>query len=68
MTEERESIKIRIRDELEAAEKRLEAAKLLFEKGLMEDAVNRAYYAFSHTARAMLNVLGYDAKTHSGLI
>ncbi|MEM3871097.1 MAG: HEPN domain-containing protein [Nitrososphaeria archaeon] len=60
MTEERESIKIRIREELEAAKKRREAAKLLFEKGLIEDAVNRAYYAFFHAARAMLNVLGYD--------
>lgn len=68
MTEEGESIKIRIREELEAAKKRLEAAKLLFEKGLIEDAVNRAYYAFFHAARAMLNVLGYDSKTHSGLI
>jgi len=68
MKEENESIKIRIREELEVAKRRLEAAKLLFEKGMIDDAVNRAYYSFFHAAKAMLNVLGYDAKTHSGVI
>jgi len=63
-----ESVKIRIREELEVAKKRLAAAKLLFEKGMLEDAVNRAYYAFFHAAKATLNVLGYDARTHSGLV
>ena len=63
-----ESVKIRIREELEVAKKRLAAAKLLFENGMLEDAVNRAYYAFFHAAKATLNVLGYDARTHSGLI
>jgi uncharacterized protein (UPF0332 family) len=46
MKEENESIKIRIREELEVAKRRLEAAKLLFEKGMIDDAVNRAYYSF----------------------
>lgn len=59
---------IRIREELQVAERRLKAAKLLFEKGMMEDAINRAYYSFFNAAKAMLNVLGFDAKTHSGLI
>jgi len=63
-----ENVKIRIREELDVAKRRLEAAKLLFEKGMIEDAVNRAYYSFFHAAKAILNVLGYDAKTHSGLI
>ena len=63
-----EKVKIRIKEELETAKRRLEAAKLLFEKDMIEDAVNRAYYVFFHAAKAMLNVLGYDAKTHSGLI
>lgn len=35
---------------------------------MMDDAVNRAYYSFFHAAKAILNVLGFDAKTHSGLI
>jgi len=63
-----ENVKIRIREELDFAKRRLKAARLLFEKGMIEDAVNRAYYVFFHAAKAMLNVLGYDAKTHSGLI
>ena len=63
-----ENVKIRIKEELEVAKTRLKAAKLLFEKGMLEDAINRAYYSFFHAAKAMLNVLGYDAKTHSGLI
>ncbi len=63
-----ESVKIRIKEEVNTAKKRLDAAKLLFKKGMLEDAVNRTYYAFFHAAKAMLNVLGFDAKTHSGLI
>ncbi|MGC9345713.1 MAG: HEPN domain-containing protein [Candidatus Bathyarchaeales archaeon] len=63
-----EDVKIRIREELDVAKRRLKAAKLLFEKGMIDDAVNRAYYSFFHAAKAMLNVLGLDAKTHSGLI
>jgi hypothetical protein len=63
-----ESVKIRIKEELEVAKRRLEAAKILFEKGMTEDAINRAYYSFFHAAKAMLNVLGFDAKTHSGLL
>ena len=62
-----ENVKIRIKEELEVAKTRLKAAKLLFEKGMLEDTV-RAYYSFFHAAKAMLNVLEYDAKTHSGLI
>jgi len=62
------SVEIRIKEEISSAIKRLEAAKLLFEKGMLEDAVDRAYYAFFHVAKAMLNVLGFDARTHSGLI
>ena len=63
-----EDVKIRVREELEVAKARLKAAKLLFEKGMLEDAVNRAYYSFFHAAKAMLNTLGFDAKTHTGLI
>ncbi|MGC8936558.1 MAG: HEPN domain-containing protein [Candidatus Methanomethylicaceae archaeon] len=68
MKEREDTIEAHIKEELEAAERRLSAAKLLYEKGMIEDAVNRTYYSFFHSARAMLNVLGYDAKTHSGLV
>jgi uncharacterized protein (UPF0332 family) len=49
-----ENVKIRIKEELEAAKARLKAAKLLFEKGMLEDAVNRTYYAFFHAAKATI--------------
>ena len=45
-----------IEEELKIAKKRLESAKLLFQNNLFEDS------------KAMLNVLGFDVKTHSGLI
>ncbi|MBU5537236.1 MAG: HEPN domain-containing protein [Candidatus Aenigmatarchaeota archaeon] len=35
---------------------------------MVEDAVNRIYYAVFYAGKSMLNSLGYDAKTHSGLI
>jgi uncharacterized protein (UPF0332 family) len=35
---------------------------------MFDDAVNRAYYSFFYAAKAVLNVLGYNAGTHSGLI
>ncbi|MFH8080518.1 MAG: HEPN domain-containing protein [Candidatus Aenigmatarchaeota archaeon] len=57
-----------IKGEIEKAEKRLSAAKLLLSKDLIEDAANRIYYSLFYAAKAMLNAIGYDAKTHAGLI
>ena len=57
-----------VKEELKIAKKRLESAKLLFQNNLFEDSINRAYYSIFYAAKAMLNVLGFDVKTHSGLI
>ena len=57
-----------VKEELKIAKKRLESAKLLFQNSLFEDSINRAYYSIFYAAKAMLNVLGFDVKTHSGLI
>ena len=57
-----------IKEEIEGAKKRLKAGKFLLEKDMIEDAANRIYYSVFYAAKAMLNSLGYDAKTHSGLI
>ncbi len=62
------SIKEMIVGELNFANERLNAARVLLERNMLVDAVNRAYYAIFYAARAMLNVLGYDAKTHSGIV
>ncbi|MBI3413646.1 MAG: HEPN domain-containing protein [Candidatus Aenigmarchaeota archaeon] len=63
-----EKIKKFIKEELAVSERRLEAAKVLLERRMLEDSVNRAYYSIFYAAKAMLNSLGYDAKTHSGMI
>ncbi len=64
----KESVKKVIEEELRLAERRLRAARILLREGVVEDAVNRAYYNVFYAAKAMLNVLGFDVKTHSGLI
>lgn len=57
-----------IKEEITIAEKRLKAAKLLLKANMLEDAINRIYYSLYYAAKAMLNSIGYDVKTHSGLI
>ena len=57
-----------VREELEFAKKRLEAAEILLNNNMIEDSINRIYYSLLHAAKSMLNVLGYDAKTHVGII
>jgi hypothetical protein len=56
------------RKEIERGEKALEAAQLLCEHGLYEDAVSRAYYAVLHLAKAAL--LSQDVRTssHKGVL
>ena len=62
------NVKKLIREEIEIAEKRLRAAEVLLEKDMLEDAINRIYYSIYYAAKAMPNVRGFDAKTHSSLI
>ena len=65
---ERESSLSDLIDELlKSAEDRLDAAEILLSKGKLVDAVNRTYAAFN-AAKALLNSMGKDPKTHSGLI
>lgn len=64
----KDRIKKLIEEEIKIAERRLKAGELLLKEGMLEDAINRLYYAIFYAAKAMLNSVGYDAKTHSGLI
>ncbi len=57
-----------VTDSLKQAEQSLQAAKVLLEKGLLDDSVSRAYYAMFHAAVAILYALGLRAKSHSGTI
>ncbi|KXA88781.1 hypothetical protein AKJ66_02745 [candidate division MSBL1 archaeon SCGC-AAA259E22] len=56
------------RRNLEKAEERLDAARLLLENGKYEDSINRAYYSMYHSAMALLQTEGVSPKTHKGLI
>lgn len=54
---------------IERAKKALQAAKLLQEGKLIEDAYSRAYYALLHLGIAILIKAGEQpAKTHAGLV
>ena len=53
---------------MEKAEVCLNDAKLLFDNSSLMAAVNRAYYAIFHSARAILALDGEDRKRHSGVI
>lgn len=50
------------------ASRKLEAAQVLYEDGIYDDAISRAYYAMFHAATALLLKKGVTAKTHSGLL
>ena len=63
-----DEIKLKIREELAIARKRLKAARLLLKNDMLEDSSNRIYYSVFFAAKAVLNSLGHDAKTHSGLL
>jgi hypothetical protein len=46
----------------------LEAAKLLLNSGLSEDAISRAYYAMFHAAEALLEQRQIDVSSHRGVM
>lgn len=56
-----------IKGELLRAEKSLKAAKVLFEDGLLEDALSRAYYSILHASRAVLLSEGVRVKSHKAV-
>ena len=50
------------------AESKLNTAKILFEEGIYEDAISRAYYSMYYATKALLRMRGIFTKTHKGLI
>lgn len=56
------------RGHIQKAREKAATARLLYDASRFDDCVSRAYYAMFHAGRAVLFVLGYKAKTHSGLI
>jgi uncharacterized protein (UPF0332 family) len=66
MTEEnkRENIK----NELDRASKAIDAAKLLFDNGFLNDAVSRLYYFLLYNIKALLLTKGLEPKSHEGAL
>lgn len=57
-----------VKQNLEKAKDRLDAAQLLLDNEKFEDSVNRAYYSMYHSAMALLRTKNVLPKTHKGLI
>lgn len=53
-----------VQAELLRAERSLQAAQSLLEKGFLEDALSRAYYAILHAARAVLLAENVNVSSH----
>ena len=53
-------------DRIARAERELEAARLLLDKGLNPQACGHAYYAAFYAAQEALTTVGKSAKTHTG--
>ncbi|MBI3599974.1 MAG: HEPN domain-containing protein [Nitrospinae bacterium] len=61
------SVKDTISAQLSKAEEKLHASRDLLEKGYLDDAISRAYYAMFHAASAVLLAEGITIESHSGL-
>lgn len=57
-----------VEKELEVALEVLDDARLLLKEKRFRSAVNRAYYAMMHSAKALLTLLGVEAASHPGII
>ena len=66
MTEDNK--KTNIREELERADEALKASSLLFDNGLLSDAISRLYYFVLHNVRALLLTKGLQPKSHAGAL
>jgi len=53
---------------LELAEMKLDHARQIFDIGLFDDAISRAYYAMFYAAKAALLSKGLDLRKHSASI
>ena len=63
-----ENRKANAEDEVARGNDALEAARVLLDAGLFNDAVSRAYYAGYHWASALLLTKGIEPRTHRGKI
>jgi len=57
-----------VKASLRLADRALEGARALLDRGEYFGAVSRAYYGIFHATRAILYTYGITTKTHSGLV
>ncbi len=57
-----------VEEELKLAHEMLVDAKLLLSEDRYRSVANRVYYAFFHSARALLTLLNVECKSHAGTI
>lgn len=63
-----ENKKENIREEIERASRTMNAATLLFDNNLINDAVSRLYYFLLYHIRALLLSKGLEPKSHEGAL
>ncbi|MGB9811906.1 MAG: HEPN domain-containing protein [Dictyoglomus turgidum] len=63
-----ENIRLNVKEEIERAEEAHKSANILFENGLIKDAISRLYYYTLHMVRALLFTKGFEPKSHEGAL
>lgn len=63
-----ENKKKNILEEMQRADKVMEAANLLFNNDLLNDAISRLYYFVLYNTRALLLTKGLEPKSHEGAL
>lgn len=53
---------------IEKAEHKLNSATILFERGIYDDAISRAYYSMFYAAKALLSLKERYPRTHRGVL
>ncbi len=64
----KKNIKINISEELKRAKESFNAAAVLFDNKLLNDAISRLYYFIFYNVRALLLTKGFEPKSHEGAL
>jgi len=63
-----ENIRLNVKEEIERAKEAHKSANILFENGLIKDAISRLCYYTLHMVRALLFTKGFEPKSHEGAL
>ena len=62
-----DNTRLAVAEELRRAEEASRAAELLFENGLITDAVSKLYYYLLYNMRALLLIKDFEPRSHEGV-